>query len=141
MSKSVSLFSKFWAWTTQARPHWKESHKEAAVLFTVFGITGSTSVALVRPFLKHSLGIEGTMMDGPNSYRLISVVLVSPIYACVLVTVGTIAGRHTYFANMARKIFGRFIPGQALKEKVACRPAIEKAKKSAEEEALKKITR
>lgn len=70
-------------------------------------------------------------MEGPNSYRLISFILVSPIYACVLVTVGTLAGRHTYFANMARKIFGRFIPGQAFKEKIACSPAIEKAKKAA----------
>ena len=34
----------------------------------------------------------------------------SPIYATLLVTFGTIAGRHRFFANMAQKIFGRFLP-------------------------------
>jgi hypothetical protein len=81
------------------------------------------------------------MIDGPNSYRMISLILVSPIYACVLVTVGTLAGRHTYFANMARKIFGRFVPGQSIKEKIACSPAIEKAKKASAGKVEDKIGR
>ena len=50
------------------------------------------------------------MRDGPWSYRVLSVVLVSPIYASFLVTFGTLAGRHIFFAAMARKIFGRFLP-------------------------------
>ena len=99
-------------WTTQARPSWKSSPTEAAVAFTVFGVTGSSSVALVRPALK-STGIEafdGTMRDGPWSYRISSVLLVSPIYASLLVFFGTVAGRHRFFASMAGKIFGRFLP-------------------------------
>ena len=57
-----------------------------------------------------------------TSYRVLSLILVSPIYATFLVTFGTIAGRHTFFANMARKIFGRFLPGR-LKKYAACPPA------------------
>ena len=105
----------FWAWTTQHRPSWKESPLEAAVAFTVFGITGSSSVAVVRPTLKSVLGIEGSLREGPNSYRVMSVLAVSPIYATMLVTFGTLAGRHRFFASMANKIFGRFLPEFALK--------------------------
>ena len=85
--QSRGIATTFWKWTTQTRPHWKESKIEAAVLFCVFGITGSSSVALVRPALKSTLGIEGTLIEGPNSYRILSVLLVSPIYAVILLTV------------------------------------------------------
>lgn len=107
-------WQRFWKWTLQPRPSWKENKVEAAVAFTVFGITGSTSVAVVRPTLKSAFGLEGSMREGPNSYRAISIVAVSPIYALLLVTFGTVAGRHRFFANMAQKIFGRFLPGAVL---------------------------
>lgn len=48
----------FWNWTTQSRPSWRHDFKEAAVIFTVFGVTGTSSVLLVRPALKHTLGLE-----------------------------------------------------------------------------------
>ena len=110
-----STWQRFWAWTLQQRPSWKEDKLEAAVAFTVFGITGSTSVALVRPALKKVTGIEGSLREGPNSYRITSILAVSPIYATLLVTFGTIAGRHRFFANMAQKIFGRFLPSFVLR--------------------------
>ena len=109
-STSGGFAEKFWSWTTQVRPSWKESPTEAAVAFVVFGITGSTSVAIVRPALKRTIGLEGSMRDGPWSYRLTSLLAVSPIYATLLVSFGTIAGRNRFFAAMANKIFGRFIP-------------------------------
>eukprot|EP00966_Prymnesium_polylepis_P232517 5377566-Prymnesium_polylepis.1 len=104
------IFQKFWTWTTQVRPSWKEDKVEAAVAFCVFGVTGSTSVAVVRPFLKNTIGLEGSMREGPNSYRVLSLVLVSPIYSVLLVSFGTLAGRHLFFAAMAQKIFRRFVP-------------------------------
>ena len=107
--------AKFWAWTTQQRPSWRESPLEASVAFVVFGVTGSTSVALVRPALKKTVGLEGSMREGPWSYRIISLVVVSPIYGCLLVTFGTLAGRHRYFAYMASKIFGRFVPAAVMR--------------------------
>ena len=119
-------WQRFWKWTLQPRPSWKENKVEAAVAFTVFGITGSTSVAVVRPTLKSAFGLEGSMREGPNSYRAISIVAVSPIYALLLVTFGTVAGRHRFFANMAQKIFGRFLPSQ-YRGYAACPPARAKA--------------
>lgn len=72
----------------------------------------------VRPALTH-LGITGNFMDGPWSYRIASVLIISPIYACILVTVGTLAGRHVYFANMGRKIISRFLP-KSQSSKLGC---------------------
>jgi len=123
-----SAWSQFWKWTLQQRPSWRESPVEAAVVFTVFGITGSTSVAVVRPALKSTIGLEGSMIDGPWSYRVLSLVLVSPFYATFLVTFGTLAGRHLFFATMARKIFGRFLPS-SLGKNVGCGPTLRAAAK------------
>jgi hypothetical protein len=102
--------------------HTPESKLEAAVVFCVFGVTGSTSVALVRPSLKNVFGLEGNMRDGPWSYRIISIVAVSPIYACCLMTFGTLAGRHNFFAYMSHKIFGRFVP-KSISSRIGCPPA------------------
>jgi hypothetical protein len=120
---SKATFDRFWNWTTQVRPSWKENKTEAAVVFCVFGVTGSTSVAFVRPCLKNTFGLEGSMVDGPWSYRIISLVAVSPIYAVFLLTFGTLSGRHTFFAMMATKIYGRFLPA-AVTRRLACPPAI-----------------
>jgi hypothetical protein len=79
-------------------------------MICVFGVTGSASVTLVRPLLKEVIGLDGTMMEGPNSYRVGSVLLVSPMYAAVLLTVGTVVGRHPYFAGMAKQTISRFLP-------------------------------
>ena len=65
-----------------------ESKLEAAVIFCVFGVTGSTNVAVVRPCLKNTVGLEGNMVDGPWSYRILSLLAVSPIYACFLLGFG-----------------------------------------------------
>lgn len=101
--------SRFWAWTTRSRPSWRESKVEAAVAFCVFGITGSSSVRLMKPVMK-GVGLEGNMKDGPWSYRFGSLAIVTPVYPLVLVTVGTIWGRHNYFAAMARHIYRRMTP-------------------------------
>lgn len=106
---SLNPVKRFWGWTTQPRPRWQDCKIEAAVLFCVFGVTGSSSMFFVRPCLK-TLGIEGSMMEGPWSYRILSVLIVSPIYATILMTLGTLSGRHAYFASMGIKILKRFLP-------------------------------
>lgn len=121
------LVSHFWKWTCQPRPSWKESKVEAAVLFTVFGVTGSSTMFAVRPALK-KIGLEGTMQDGPWSYRIGSVLIISPIYSMILITIGTLSGRHLYFARMTQKLLGRFVPSTAAKQKIACEPARNKLK-------------
>ena len=96
-----------------------------ALLCTVFGITGSASMYIVRPVLPH-LGLKGSFKEGPWSYRIGSLLLVSPFYTLILLTTGSLAGRHKYFAAMARKMWGRFLP-KPVAQKVACTPAKQKA--------------
>ncbi len=91
-------------------------------MFTVFGVTGSSSMLLVRPALKEVFGLEGSWAEGPNSYRVASILMVSPFYAFILLFIGTVSGRHTYFAKMSMKILGRFVP-KSLIQKVICTPA------------------
>ena len=92
-------------------------------MFTVFGVTGSASVMLVRPALKHTIGLDGTWRDGPWSFRIGSLLLVSPVYACVLTVLGTACGRHPYFARMGLRIIGRFMPS-SVQERLLCAPVV-----------------
>jgi hypothetical protein len=50
--------------------------------FAVFGITGSSSMLLVRPVIKPIVG-EGSMIDGPWRYRILSILMVTPV--CVII--------------------------------------------------------
>ena len=123
---SETLYSRFWKWTTQDRGFtwsaWRENKTETAIIFTVFGLTGSSSVALVRPALKHTVGLDGTWRDGPWSYRIGSILLVSPMYAVMLIAIGTAVGRHTFFARSGVKILSRFVPKSVAKQ-IPCEPA------------------
>ncbi|CAD7945850.1 unnamed protein product [Amoebophrya sp. A25] len=121
-------FDDFWRWTT--RDH--EEHKrwsrgwflDALIKCTVFAITGTTSVTLVRPALA-KCGVQGSLKDGPNSYRVLSLTVVSPIYTVILLTIGTVAGRHNFFANVAQRMWRRFLP-QRWVDKMLCPPATRK---------------
>ena len=79
-----------------------------ALLCTVFGVTGSSTMFLVRPAVSEGLGLEGTMKDGPWSYRICSLVIMTPTYATLLVCVGTAFGRHAYFRHFSVRMFSRF---------------------------------
>jgi hypothetical protein len=65
-------------------------------------------VKIVRPAVSEGLGIKGNFIDGPWSYRICSIVIMTPIYATLLVGIGTIFGRHAYFRHFSVKIFSRF---------------------------------
>lgn len=45
---------------------------------------------------------------GPWSYRICSLVIMTPIYATLLVMVGTVFGRHAYFRHFSVKMWSRF---------------------------------
>ena len=64
----------------------------------------------------------GSLVEGPNTYRVASLLLLSPVYASVLCVEGTASGRHVYFASMATKIWGRFLPAAA-RHRLLCAPA------------------
>lgn len=81
---------------------------EMALLCTVFAITGSSTMVLVRPAVSDVLGLKGSFKDGPWSYRVCSIVIMTPVYSAMLVLVGTAFGRHFYFRHFAVKMFSRF---------------------------------
>lgn len=120
--RSNSTSNSFWQWTTTQRASFKESKKEAAIAFVVFGITGTLSMVAVRPALKSVFGLEGSLAEGPNSYRIMSILCVSPFYAAILLAIGTLSGRHNTFAKMSMQIFGRFVP-KSVVHRVMCQPA------------------
>ena len=45
-------------------------YREMILLSTVFAITGSSTMFLVRPAVSEVLGLQGSMKDGPWSYRI-----------------------------------------------------------------------
>lgn len=114
-----SEISAFWKWTSKERPSWKKDPKEAVAAIIIFGVTGSGTVALIRPTINSLLGIEGSLIEGPNSYRVFSLLVISPLYAISLFFIATLAGRHRAFAPMSKKILSRFLPS-SLKQKIRC---------------------
>lgn len=86
-------------------PRW---YAEMLLICTVFAITGTSTMVLVRPAMTNILGLKGSLKDGPWSYRICSLVIMTPLYSMLLVVVGTIFGRHAYFRHFAVKMFSRF---------------------------------
>eukprot|EP00544_Gedaniella_sp_CCMP2646_P011618 CAMPEP_0202499296 /NCGR_PEP_ID=MMETSP1361-20130828/29297_1 /ASSEMBLY_ACC=CAM_ASM_000849 /TAXON_ID=210615 /ORGANISM="Staurosira complex sp., Strain CCMP2646" /LENGTH=86 /DNA_ID=CAMNT_0049131451 /DNA_START=371 /DNA_END=631 /DNA_ORIENTATION=+ len=77
-------------------------------------------MVLVRPAMSQILGLKGSLKDGPWSYRICSLVIMTPLYACLLVVVGTVFGRHAYFRHFAVKMFSRFgIPPELMDKEFA----------------------
>ncbi|CAG8449006.1 17902_t:CDS:2 [Funneliformis caledonium] len=99
---------KRWSWTW-----WKE----LTIILTVFAITGSTTVRIVRPIVTNVFGIEGGFIDGPWSYRLTYLSITLPLYSLILLVVGTIFRRHNYFKGIVLRMWGRFIPNRLTKIK------------------------
>jgi len=93
-------------------------YREMILLSTVFAITGSSTMFLVRPAVSEVLGLQGSMKDGPWSYRIASLVIMTPLYSILLVGVGTVFGRHFYFKHFSVKMLSRFgIPPEMLDPK------------------------
>ncbi|KAJ1503027.1 hypothetical protein HMI54_008469 [Coelomomyces lativittatus] len=115
MSKTVStstypwyhqILSRFSNGKTPGDPGY---YKEIAIIFTVFGITGSSSLKLVRYTLNSSIG-PGSLTEGPNTWRLAYLFCGLPMYSALLLTLGTLSGRGTYFRGMLMKMYSRFLP-------------------------------
>ena len=93
-------------------------YREMILLSTVFAITGSSTMFLVRPAVSEVLGLQGSMKDGPWSYRIASLVIMTPLYSILLVGVGTVFGRHFYFKHFSVKMLSRFgIPPEMMDAK------------------------
>ena len=73
----------------------------------IFGFTGSTTMFLVRPAVSKGLKLEGSMKDGPWSYRVATFVVMFPVYPLLLLGFGTVFNRHVYFRSFAVKMLSR----------------------------------
>ena len=111
-------FLQRWMAPKEMPPRWTlRWYGEMALLCTVFAITGTSTMVLVRPAVSDVLGLKGSLKDGPWSYRICSLVIMTPVYATLLVCVGTLFGRHAYFRFFAVKMFSRFgIPPHLMDE-------------------------
>ncbi|GEM_PF-1557396 len=81
------------------------------VVLLVFSITGSLAVVVARLVLKDLLGLEGSFWGGPWSYRLVYLLLIPPCYSTMLVVIGAIFGKYTYFRRRVMKMWSRLLPG------------------------------
>ena len=61
---------------------------EMTLICTVFAITGTSTMVMVRPAVSEVLGLQGSLKDGPWSYRICSLVIMTPLYSAMLVVVG-----------------------------------------------------
>ncbi|CAG8513643.1 4052_t:CDS:2 [Diversispora eburnea] len=114
---------KRWSWVW-----WKEW----TIIFIVFGITGSTTVRLVRPLLNNVLGIE----EGPWSYRFSYLSITLPLYSIILICVGTLFRRQQYFKKIVFRMYGRFIPNKLvnrISNKVGNRNGTSSTKRNSDE--------
>mmetsp|Transcript_23046 Transcript_23046/g.41590 ORF Transcript_23046/g.41590 Transcript_23046/m.41590 type:complete len:243 (-) Transcript_23046:215-943(-) len=108
-SGSSMSFLQRWMAPKEIPPRWTPKwYGEMALLCTVFAITGTSTMVLVRPAVSDILGLKGSFKEGPWSFRICSLVIMTPIYATLLVMVGTVFGRHAYFRHFSVKMFSRF---------------------------------
>jgi len=100
---------KYWTSHYEIPPRWTfKWYFEMLYLCFVFGCTGSSTMILVRPAVANILQLEGNMKEGPWAYRIGTIVVMFPVYPILLLTFGTVAGRHAYFRHFAVKMLSRF---------------------------------
>lgn len=88
---------------------------EMGLITTVFAITGTSTMIIVRPAVSNLCQLEGSFKEGPWAYRIGSIVVMFPCYPILLTIVGTLAGRHVYFKRFSVKMLSRFgIPPKQL---------------------------
>ncbi|KAJ3360100.1 hypothetical protein GGF32_008690 [Allomyces javanicus] len=91
---------------------------EVSIVFGVFAVTGSSSMMVVRKGINKALGTEGSLRDGPNSWRAAYLVCGLPMYSLILLTLGTLSGRGAYFRTVLHRMYGRILP-RSIADKLA----------------------
>jgi len=89
------------------------------IICSVFAVTGSSTMIFVRPLLDSVLDIHGSMIDGPWSYRIAYIGLISPTYTALLLTFGALSGRFAFFKKVAVRMYGpllRLLPKETRKK-------------------------
>ena len=60
--------------------------------------------------LKGVMNLEGDIWSGPWSYRIAYLLLITPSYSLILVAVGTLLGKHSYFKQRVLRTWGYLLP-------------------------------
>ncbi len=81
---------------------------QVIVIFTVFAITGSTSVQIARPVLDF-LGVHAENIN-PFLYWPARILIIFPIYQVLLIIFGTLFGQFKFFYQVEKKMLGRMLP-------------------------------
>ena len=81
-----------------------DNYFRLAVIFIVFGITGSLSVILGKYIL---ISIFSSDIVNNNFYWLIRILLIFPLYQILLIVIGTLFGEFKYFWAIERRILTR----------------------------------
>jgi manganese efflux pump family protein len=79
-----------------------QSNSQLIIILLVFAITGSTSVIITTP-LFHFFGIDKENINF-FIYYILKIVILFPVYICLLVGFGFIAGQYKFFYEFAKKM-------------------------------------
>mmetsp|Transcript_19144 Transcript_19144/g.28488 ORF Transcript_19144/g.28488 Transcript_19144/m.28488 type:complete len:191 (+) Transcript_19144:155-727(+) len=95
---------------------WKKlakNPKEALIICIIFALAGSTTMYVVRPIF-NMIGFKGSLKEGPWSYRIGYILMMTPAYSAILFTYATLFGRRQLFLPIILrmwapifKLFGR----------------------------------
>eukprot|EP01102_Stenamoeba_stenopodia_P010810 TRINITY_DN3290_c0_g1_i1.p1 TRINITY_DN3290_c0_g1~~TRINITY_DN3290_c0_g1_i1.p1 ORF type:complete len:230 (+),score=31.65 TRINITY_DN3290_c0_g1_i1:159-848(+) len=95
-------------YTAERKEHPKYSTRwwlEKLYVCTVFAITGSTAMVVVRYLLHQQLQLEGSLWSGPWFYRLVYFLVMTPTYSATLLLTGTIFGRQAFFLKILKRMW------------------------------------
>jgi len=108
-SQKGSSDSSWWKrFTAEKEEHPKYSSRwwlEKLYVCTVFAITGSTAMVVVRYIMHRMLELEGSIWSGPWLYRLIYFLVMTPSYSVTLLLMGTIFGRQAFFLKILKRMW------------------------------------
>ncbi|MGB1444950.1 MAG: DUF6787 family protein [Flavobacteriaceae bacterium] len=86
------------------------SNRQFWIIFIVFGLTGSSSVKVARPFLDY-IGLTPSAFEslplGDAIYWFLRIVAIFPIYQVLLLGFGALFFQFTFFWEFEKKIFRR----------------------------------
>ena len=84
------------------------SNRQLWIIFIVFGLTGSSSVKVARPFLDY-IGLTPTAFAdfplGGMLYWILCIIAIFPIYQVLLLCFGASSFNSTSFGNLKRKYY------------------------------------
>lgn len=99
------------AYLDRLKKKWNiQSNTQLWIVFIVFGITGSSSVKVGKPFLA-LIGLQPEVFTdiplGMVLYWLLRIIVIFPIYQVLLVLFGALFFQFTFFWEFEKKILRR----------------------------------